>query len=282
MKKLSLEGNFTTVNRDIEMICMEAAVLSNMVSTIKNIFPNFLQKMTTSFAQVESIPQVVIKLPQLQQFVVQHIDEKQYLDLAELVISVPEGFIGSFAEYSNILSEIASTHLTIVDTVLKPFITYLSHFISNKDAKLSTTDTTAKYVAAQNIRKNNVESITHFRTNGSVAYAKLGSVFSRKPDIIAAYQSTAKLTQDLAKTNLKVVQDHVKNCVELLNIIVDQIESGKITNVTPEVTKNLAFSTLQIAEEIEFMSLVHFKALGFVASIDSMTVTISDYIKEIH
>lgn len=282
MKKISFENYETTFKSDIEKICLEASVLSNMTSTIKNVFPNFLQKLSTSFAQVDSIPEVKVKLPQVQQFVINHMDDKQYLDLADLMIKIPEGFVGNFAEYADTLNEISKTHLAIVDTVLKPFIIYLSHFISNKDAKLSTTDTTNKYLTTQKTRNSCIDMVASFNTGQSVATAKLGSVFSRKADILQTYIKVATLTQTLAKTDLKVIQDHVKNCVELLNIVINQVESGKIVNVTPEVTRNLAFSALEIAEEIEFMSLMHFKALGFVASVEGMSMTVSNFINGNH
>ena len=282
MKTLSLESVSTTTARDIQLICLEASVLSNMTNTIRNIFPDFLQKLTTSFAQIESIPEVSIKLPQLQQFVVKHLDEKQYLDLADLTISIPEGFKGNLLEYADVLNEIVKEHSTITETVLKPFTAYLSHFISNKDAKLSVGDTTDKYIVSKKVREHNIEKIAHYRTDGHNTKAKLGETLSRKADIQAVYVKTVLLTQTLEKINLKYIQDQVKHCVELLSIIVDQVESGKILNVTPEVTKNLAFSALQIAEEIEFMAIVYFKALGFTTCVDSMSVTISNYIKEIH
>jgi hypothetical protein len=282
MKHLQIDEVVRPHASVLHVLNLEAMSLTNMVGSIKNLFPSFAQKLKDTSNIVVTIPEVKVEMTDAQEFVLKNVHVKEFMDLADLQIQTPEGFSGSYVDYSALLYEISKQNSTIIEDVLRPFSTYLSQFISNKDSKLSTRDITQRYFDAESKVKMYTARLGKFRENGTSGLTTLGKVVSRKADIAAVYSNTYLITKSLENTNLKEVQKLVDHCHALLNMIVDQAVKGSIESVTPEVARNLAYSAEHVAEEIEFIALVHFKALGFVQSVDKMTVTLSNFIKGVH
>jgi len=282
MKHLQIESAYRSHEANMHVLNLEAMSLTNMASSIKDLFPSFLQKLKETSDIVVTIPEVKVELSKEQDFVLKQMNTKEFMDMADLQIRVPEGFSGSYVEYSSLLYEIAKQNSNVIENVLKPYSTYLSQFISNKDSKLSTRDITQRYFDAKSKTKMYVERLSNYRESSNENMTTLGKVVSRKADIVAVYTNTYLLNKALENTNLKEVQHLVDHCHRLLGIIIDQATKGSLTSVTPEVARNLAYSAEHVAEDIEFIALVQFKALGFVKSVDMMTATLSNFIKGIH
>jgi hypothetical protein len=279
---LEIESPKMTVQASLEQLSLEANVLANMTGSIRRIFPELLSNLSTIFAMSKDIPAVTVEHTKEQKFVLNEMNTRPYLDLAELGVQIPEGFKGSFVDYSVCLLKLAKSIQSVEQTVLKPYIVYLSQFISNKESKISIKDNTHIYKALAANRDHAVTELDKFRSKSNNAKSKLGSLITRKADIAVIYNNAFLLSKTLSNIDLKSVQSCVKNCVDLLDIIVKQIQEDKINTVTPEVAKNLAFGATEIAKEVEYLSLLHYRALSFTTSVDSITMTLSDYIRDIH
>jgi hypothetical protein len=282
MFTLEIETPKMTVQASLEQLSLEANVLANMTGSIRRIFPELLSNLATSFAMSKDIPTVNVVHTKEQKFVLNEMNTRPYLDLAELGVQIPEGFKGSFVDYSICLLKLAKSIQSVEQTVLKPYIVYLSQFISNKESKISIKDTTHGYKTMAVARDHAITELDKFRSNSSSAKSKLGSLISRKADIPTIYNNTFLISKALSNVDLKSVQACVKNCVDLLDIIVKQVEEDKISSVTPEVAKNLAYGATEVAREVEYLSLLHYRAMAFTTSVDSITMTLSDYIRDIH
>lgn len=274
-----IEQTVPSVDESLKKISMESTMLSNMTSTIVNFFPGLFEKLSSSFAMAEQIEVVEIKYTTEQKFVINNIQDKLYLDFSELKVSIPEGFKGQYVDYSEVLLESTKGMHTVIENILRPYITYLSQFLSNKDAKLGTKDMTPVYAGMARHRDAAMLAMDKFRSNSTISSAKIGDVISRKADIARVYDTTYQLTKLLKNIDLRSVKDCVKQCVDLLNIVVEQAQTGDIKNVTPEVTRNLAFGAAEVAREVEYLAVLHYRAMGLVIGVDDMTEKLSNYIK---
>jgi hypothetical protein len=253
-----------------------------MANSIKNVFPNMMDSLAASFNMVSTLPEIKMVLPQHQKEALDILKTSQYLDINELEITVPEGFNGSLVEYAKCVDLVAGNLLNTVEKVLTPYSVYLSQLISNKEIKLSTKDMTPFFNSLTALREQNLKALNGYIGEDYKTKVKLGLVVNRKADIEELFQHAASANKKIQMINLKSIESHVKKCVELLNVIIKQVESGTITNVSPEVVVNLAFGATEIATEVEFISIFYFRTIAFNNTVDNITQTLHNYARNTH
>ena len=278
---LTLEQT-VSVERNLNQIAMEAGILSNMVNSIKNIFPDLINTLRSSFSHTENLPVIEIKLTNEQKFLVKEISQFKYIDIAELSTQVPEGFVGNYLDYSKELIRIINDISDVNGKVLQPYSIYLSTFLTNKDAKFNTKDQTRLYNNMKNAREHHIKSLSHyFKNSSNISYAKIGQVVKRNSDFQTVYNETGIIAKKIYSINLKTLNENVKRCLDMLDMIIEKIQRNEIEHVSPEVTQNLAFGAYEVAREIEFFSVIYFKVMGLMTSVDATTVKVNNFIKNI-
>lgn len=271
-----------SVERDLRMIALESGVLSNMVQSIKNIFPDMIGNLRASFSQTENLPTIEIKLTPDQKFLVKEINNFKYIDIAELSTQVPEGFVGNYIDYSKVLIKVIDEISDIEKRILQPYSVYLSTFLTNKEAKFNTKDQTRVYDNFRKVRENLIKDIGHFfKDSSNISKVKIGQVVKRNGDFNTVYNETNIISKKITSINLKNVNDNIKRCLDMLDIIIKRIQDNDIEHVSPEVTQNLAFGAYEVAREIEFFSVVYYKVLALTTSVDATTIKVNNYIKNI-
>jgi hypothetical protein len=121
-----------------------------------------------------------------------------------------------------------------------------------------------------NLRKVNIDALNAFIGSDKQTRVKLGKVISRKPEIEQIFRATNLLNKTVNDFSLSDIKKQVKRCTDLINLIVEQVNDGTITNMTPEAAKNLAFGATEIAHEVEFLSVFYFKVSGLNNTVDSL------------
>lgn len=276
---LTIEPTVLNVDQTLAKIAMESGMLSNTVSTISNFFPNLLTSITSSFAKVEELKPIESKLSSEEKFVVEKSQPLLFLDLASIKIETPEGFKGQYADYATVLLMASIKISTIVDSILKPYMTYLAQFVSNKDAKKATKDNTGIYKSMKANRDQTMVTMDKYLTQGTGIHSVLGDVINRKQDLQSIYSTKSNIALQFKAINLNEVKGCVKQCTDMLEIIIRQTQDGEILNVTPEVTQNLALGAAEVAREVEYLSVLNYRVLTFTTCVDRMTEKLKTFIK---
>ena len=269
----------TTIAKDLEYIALEAGVLSNMISTVRNMFPDLLNKLSTGFNACNDLPQVKPEFSKEQKFVLAEMHVKQFLDIADVKIDTPENFKGKYLDYISCLIKEAKHTQHLSADVLKPFVVYLSQFVSNKEAKLSTKDMTRTYSTLEKTRLESIKELDRFVSESHKTTTTIGDVISRRADFNTLFNETFVLNKIINDTDLKIVKDNVKTCVDLMNTIVKQSQDNTLTTISPEVTKNIAYGATELAKQVEFLAVLHFRAHSFSTAVNSMATNIGIYIR---
>lgn len=272
-----------SIKRNLTQISLEASVLSNMVSSIKNIFPDLMETLRSSFSKTENLPEIKIKLTSEQKFLIKELVAYKYIDIAELSTQVPEGFNGGYLDYIMILKDIVDRISDVNARLLQPYSVYLSSFLTNKEAKFNTVDQTRLYDKFKNIREEDIKNLGNFFNDSSnKSVTKIGQVVKRNSSFPGIYSEVGNLAKKIDSINFKLINDNVKKCLSMLDIIIERISKNEIEHVSPEVTQNLAYGAYEVASEIEFFAVVYYKVLALVSSVDATTVKINNYIRNIH
>lgn len=266
----------------LSAISLESSVLANMSQSLKNLFPDLIDSVRNSFNQIIDLPAFNLTLSLDQKFLLKEISGFPYIDIAEFTINTPEGFKGTYIDYTKVLYKALERIQGIDVKVLQPYATYLSTFLSNKDSKISTKDNTKIYKDIKVTREHMIHDLGKFFTNSSSkSKTTIGSVVKRNADFKVIYDEMVIIKKKLDVIDLKNVSNNVKNCLDLLDIIILRIKNDEIENVSPEVTQNLSVGAYEIAKEIEFFSVIYFKVLAMNTAVDELTTKVVKYIKNI-
>lgn len=279
---LMTESQVRSVTRNLEYISMEASVLSNMVDTIKGIFPEMLSNLKTAFNSTEELPKIEIKMSGEHKFIVNEIKAFPFSEYGELSTVVPEGFHGNYLDYMKVLIHSTDVLRAVPEKIIKPYYVYLSVFLSNKDAKKSTTDNEAFYKGVRAGReKLNHEIGRFFNDSDPTSKLRINKLIHNSSGIKDMFEFSELLKKQVDKVDISELNKTSRQCMDLLDIIMKQIKEGTIANVTPETTKNLANGAYEIARELEFFSVVYFRIITALSTVDNFATRLDGFIKNI-
>lgn len=256
----------------METIALETGVLSNMVSTVRRIFPSLVTNIENSFSLVNEFKPLETQHTGDQKQVLDNIKNVQYLQLDNFTVTVPEGFSADFIE----ALDICESGLDYIDFVrnvlLKEFRIYLSVFLSNKDQKISSNDISFKY--KEHAKKRtliNQEFAKLYVANSYAVDLKLTKVIKRNADLHTVFDKYNTVVTRMKQIDFTVFKNEVEDIVEFINVITKQSESGKIENISPEAVNNIATGGYECALQVETASACYFRCMGITTSIDNFT-----------
>lgn len=256
----------------METISLEANVLSNMVQTVKRMFPSLVAGVSSSFSTVKQMDKPEIQFSKLQDDVLEKIVSVSYMDLDKFKVRVPEGFNSDFLTSLEACEQGIDYMQYVKDVVVKEFRIYLSSFISNKDTKISTKDITYKFHPHASKRNAiNDTFSTLYKDNSFEAGALYPDLIKRNADLKTLFERQNAITAKLLAFDIAALKTEIEDISSFIEIIIKQCQEDKVENISPEAVKNMAEGTYEIASQIETVSACYFRIKTIVVSIDDFT-----------
>ena len=273
------EQQLKSVKHDLSYIALEASVLSNMVDTIKSVFPDMLANLKNSFFSTQNLPNIQIQMSSDHQFIVKEIKAFPFTEYGNLSVAVPEGFKGDYVSYLKELINATDSLKELSNKIIKPYYVYLSVFLSNKDAKKSTHNNDSFYKQINASRDKVSKDIgKFFNPTDPTAKLKVNKLIHNTGGVKDVSEFSTLLKSHIDKVDISEISKMSNQCLDLLAMIVDEINKGNITNVTPEITTNLSNGAYEVAKELEMFSVVYFRIMGAIGGVDNLAVRLRSFI----
>lgn len=235
-------------------------VLPNMVEAFRDAIPGFN-------AGDKPIP-----LNSRQREFIRLVEKQTYTNMAPLSVYVPEGLDTPYKDYIARLDVSVDHTKRIVDEVLSPFTTYLSQLITNRDQAFNTASMESLYSKQEEGRKNANAAISEcFKKNSTRTEMKYGDAVKRNSDWEEIFHNSDHISTEMNRVDRKVLARKVKECSDLLELIIAKVKRGELDNAADEVIRNLADGTYQVASEIEFFSVTYYRVDALCKSITAST-----------
>lgn len=256
-----------TMEHCVKSIAIEAAVLDNLAATLKKFLPSFISGIEPEVKKFDDVVNApVVELTKDQSKAVAKLAHIEYHYLRQLTFDATEGFGGNFLTY---LKELHKQLDYVKETAahIKEYRAFLSGVLSDGDARLSTKDLTSKHLGRTKIRKELEKDLAQFIMAGSHATSvRIGDVFDRSSDVAFAIKEAAGLESARKTINLAQIKSDVHACVDLLNTIIARMQDDTIKNLTPAAAKNLSTGAYEMAESVEYVSVVYYTTLTAVVA----------------
>lgn len=260
------------ISLTIETISLEAGVLTNMVDTVKRLFPSLIDGVKLSFAKVGDLESPTMVFTKDQKNLIEKMKNVSFMDLNNFTVTVPEGFSATYID-ALVSCDKALDYIESVKTVLlKEFRVYLSVFISNKDTKISSKDITFKFASYKANREAiNGDFAKHYKDNSFEASVKLPVVIKRNADLAEMFNLANKVNARLKTIDLQGLKSEIQDIVELIETISSLAQRDKIETISPEAIKNISEGAYECATQVETVAACYFRVMTILKSVDDFT-----------
>lgn len=270
-------NNVHELSLTMETIALEANVLSNMVQTVKRLFPSLVDGVTASFSSITGLDKPNFNYTKLQSEVIKNLPSVQYVDLDKVKVKVPEGFDNDFITALQTCEQALTYMETVKSVFMKEFRVYLSAFISNKDDKISTRSNLHKFIAYSKDRNNINSAFTKlYKANSFDISSSYSTVVKRNADVQTVFDLFNSVSARLASLDISSVKAEVEDIVAFVDIIIKQAQGDKIENISPEAIKNIAEGVREIALQVETFSACYYRVKSILISVDEFTQTLNN------
>lgn len=257
--------NALRIRRDL--VALEAFTIGDVSGLLKNLFPT-IQAELTGFISKFSAGDEAVKFTTKERDFLKAMQGKTYMDIVSLTAHVPEGLAVTYLEYLDSL-ELAVRHATdITDGVLSPYSLFLAQLVSNAEERFSSGRIDQTYPNLAKERESFNKSLGQcFKPGSTKAEVKYGDVVNRNADWPQIFRRSEQLVTMVNKVDRKVLDRKVAECARLLDIVLEKVKREELNDANPQVVKNLAEGAYQVACELEFYSVTHYKAEAFAAAV---------------
>lgn len=272
MKRLQIEQQdpIAALEELDSSIALEHLSLRTITNRVMDAIPNLVHQARQVLGRVQLPANKPLHYTYNQRVLEKAINEFDYMKVARLNVHVPKGFSGQLVDY---LAVLASAATFTGDTIarLTVYNQFLSALISHPDTRASTKE----YITALADRDTARQEITNsmaafFTAKNTTDRLEMGVAFARAKDVLTAAAAVGEVVDMVGRDDAKQLHALVRDCAELLDALRDAGRRNQLSNMSPEVFKNLASATLSMARDVELVGAVHF-AIGQVA--ESMMAT---------
>lgn len=238
---------------------------SSMVSSIAQYIPDLRNMLVSPIEQLSRLKELPSGLLSSlsSTFGASTFTLDEFRSFDKVKVTVPESFSGNLSEYSaylnsswNFLNQRALPQIDL-------FYGFLASFASNKEAKISLTDTTKIYKALQeehtSLKKEGSSYFGNVRHNSSSS--TLGVCFSDFEQYRKTQDTARSLCKDLSTKQASQVCDKIKKISSVLEVIIEDAKARNYDKASYEAVKSLAVGIYALAEVLEFYSVTYYRTI---------------------
>jgi hypothetical protein len=235
----------------------------------------------SSFTSRFSNNQPTVALTSKQRDLLKLIQKQNYMDVMGLMISCPEGLDKSatYLDYGMALMGAVERALQ-VEATINNYTKYLAMFITNKEAKLSVTNSDRVFKEMEKDRARTLKALgTYFTPGGHDIDCMYGNVIKRNIDWGTVFGLCEKLSGAVESIKRSVLIEKINETSEMLDRIIGMIKRKEIEGITPQAMQELANGAYQVASELEFFAIMHYRTLAYVEAINRSVLRLNDILK---
>lgn len=201
------------------------------------------------------------------------------LDLANIVIVVPESFSGNMIIYTE---DLITAYDSIVDSTKDLLLSILSDISANINvSETGMIQSPMSYTKAKNIRvkreafQKKISGM--FNQKKPKSHSKVIDHFRSTSEVVDIYDRLASLERTLGKTTIDDILKLTDKLVKELNMYIEIAKSNEIDRKSSRAFKELTESVYEAAKDVEFIGYLQANALQLYKSIQDLGEKVNKY-----
>lgn len=270
MKELHLEEPTGMVA--LEALCSTAALEAFSLRAVANRAADIIPNLAHAFREVLAVhkgDKYDLK-PLSVNFTVldKALNGANYLEVGKLNVFVPQGFIGNFKEYLEVLNQ-ALNFTNSLETRMLKFNQLVSALISDKNTRQSSKDLSTATSGMEQEREGVRQELAKFVKESSRSdRATLQSAYRSLAEIKECAFMTADILDRANQISLDQVRKMTEDASELLKALGEQAMEGKVEGMSNEAYRSLSSATLTMARDVELHAVLMFSVYQVKKSVE--------------
>ena len=250
-----------------QRVALESFAGANATELLTNTFPNLYEGIVKFFGTFNpNEPSVELNKDEIK--FIKSLEAHKYSDLMPLLAYVPDGLNTDYLSYAKTLLPAAAHAATILSNTLSKYTVFLGGLINNQDSKFSTNSFEITYRELERVRDDLNKKIGMcFKHGSSKSEVTYGDVVTRNNDWERLLPIVRNMTQLINGVDRKQLNNKIKECGELLDVILKKVENKEFEGMSPEAITNLSDGAYQMARELEFFSSVYYRVMSLTTCI---------------
>jgi len=248
-------------------------------SSMRTFIPNIFSGLVASFTDT-ALENEVINLPRDQRKFLELVSKVSYNRLSEATVVTPEGLVTNYLQLAQTLKQAVVHSKEKLDESLNHYGRYIAVLINNPTMWLSTKDEMVYY---SNLEKDRTALASLMDAcydpgnhNTSTQYQ---DVVGRNNDWYDILKTTLEVSDALNGFDRKQIKKSITNIVELVELIRSKakVDGGLNDNISSQVLTGIADGAYQIAKELEFHAVIHYRALALTTALTESIALVTEY-----
>jgi hypothetical protein len=271
--KLEL-NSMSSLKRTRDQISMEFISLDPAVGFLKNSIDGII----SAFANTISAPDLpkITNLSRDQSKFLQVLKDIPFSEIGQLKAYVPEGMKSKYLDYLDTLLPVTDQFKDIQNKLLQPYTLFLAQLVSDKKASISTNANKIEYGKLESQRDAIYKSFSsHYNMDSYGAERLVKDVVDRNNDWGPVFNKLNICSANMDSIDKELIKRQVKQCVDYLSIIKENLDSEQMSRTTKETAERLSNGCYQIARELEMLSVTHYRVLALKGSVENTVLHIT-------
>lgn len=237
--------------------------MAKLLDTLRNVFPNVKNYFSEVVLEFKSNDETDFNFQKASMYFSQaeaSVVDMNFVKMGHFPVQTPEGFVGRYNPYLEFLSNKGIKYINEAVGHLQAYHTEISRFISSRDAKMLSKDNTRAIAAMEkNLEEMKEELASFFDASTANALKPISALFDRGEDIKQALRKSKDLNRARMGIKSKEVLNLTKDISEMLDLVIEQADSDKLSAISPEAINNLAQGALVAAHFVEFIGVLRYR-----------------------
>ena len=243
--------------------------VSELLKTTMPSLVNGFQALVNTIKPKETVMALTVK----EAVLLKRVEQITYINLADLMLPVPEGMQTKYLTYIAILED-AIEYAQGIAANLEEFTKWVAKIITNASMRNDTARHDNRWRKMQDEREVRYKAIgSCFGTinNDKLKYSKL---LDRNADWHEVINRTHGLTKAINKIDRTELLKQSKHVQSLLEKVLETSKRNGFDATSPEVLASLSEGSFQIASELEFYSVVFYRTSTFLNRLEAAIATL--------
>lgn len=193
---------------------------------------------------------------------------RNYVNLSQMPVKVPEGLRVPYLQYLHVLAE-ATTHAVQVVERLSKYTVFLGQLINEHSFQLGTKFDRAYYNKLRAERDDFNRMLGDCFTPGSAKTdSTYGAVVQRNSDWKAVFDAVNVVSAQINHVNRRTLDKKIEEAAHYLDILEQKIGRGELEQITPQITMELAEGAHEMGRDVEQYVNLWYKGTALAESLN--------------
>ena len=258
------------------LISLEANMFSDTLGQLKSLVTDITANVSN---RIKDINYYIKRLPEDPKVFfndLEYLDHTlrnvSYIDIRDMLVPIPENFVGNYLEYSTQLTTLVRSVNTNIEPLIKDYKVLISSIINNGGDSVILKDYNDLYSTAKQNKAIINSSLAGFLT-GRASTAKIGNLLHNLNQLTNLDRSVFSLLSEIKVNEIVKLNKDVDQIHQLLEMLVDAINNKEVVLNKNDVL-DIGNGAFILASYLEAIAMLYYSVNVFINRVKDLYTTV--------